>query len=243
MQCANLIIVDGHRLPRSISEHICCTMKCTTKNTLQLKAYRVLSHELMIGRYKPGQALSLRPLAARLGTSPMPIREAVSRLIAERALVLLPNRKVIVPWMTRTRFIELSRVRQLLEGKAAEIACKQITPQLLRKLVRVNSVIKSCLSNDHIRRALAHNLDFHLSIYHASRADVMLPVIEMLWRQAGPFIALTPSMPGVKWSARCHDEIIDALEAGSPHKARRAVQHDIEDTLQELLKHATFEGE
>jgi DNA-binding GntR family transcriptional regulator len=218
-------------------------MKSITKNTLQFKAYRVLSHELMMGRYKPGQALSLRPLAARLGTSPMPIREAVSRLIAERVLVLLPNRKVIVPWMTRARFIELSRFRQLLEGTVAEIACKQITPQLLRKLVRVNSVIKSCLSKNHIRRALALNLDFHLSIYNASRADVMLPVIEMLWRQAGPFIALTPSMPGVKWSARHHDKIIDALKAGSPHKARLAVQRDIEDTLQELLKYATFEGE
>ena len=52
----------------------------------------------------------------------MPVREAVSRLIAERALVLLPNRKVIVPWMTRERFIELWRVRQLLEGRVAEIA-------------------------------------------------------------------------------------------------------------------------
>ena len=243
MECANLIIVDKHKLSRSVSEHICCTMKSITKNTLQFKAYRVLSHELMMGRYKPGQALSLRPLAARLGTSPMPIREAVSRLIAERVLVLLPNRKVIVPWMTRARFIELSRFRQLLEGTVAEIACKQITPQLLRKLVRVNSVIKSCLSKNHIRRALALNLDFHLSIYNASRADVMLPVIEMLWRQAGPFIALTPSMPGVKWSARHHDKIIDALKAGSPHKARLAVQRDIEDTLQELLKYATFEGE
>jgi DNA-binding GntR family transcriptional regulator len=218
-------------------------MQSNSRKALQLKAYRVLSHELMIGRYKPGQALSLRPLAARLGTSTMPIREAVSRLIAERALVLLPNRNVIVPWMTRARFIELCHVRQLLEGNVAEIACKKMTPDLLRKLARVNSIIKSCLSKKYIRRALAHNLDFHLSMYNASRAEVMLPLIEMLWRQAGPFIALTPSMPGVRWSARRHDEIIDALEAGSPHATRRAVQHDIEDTLQELLKNATFEGE
>jgi DNA-binding GntR family transcriptional regulator len=197
----------------------------------------------MIGRYKPGQALSLRPLAARLGTSTMPIREAVSRLIAERALVLLPNRNVIVPLMTRIRFIELCRARQLLEGNVAEVACKQMSPELLRKLVKINSIIKSCLSKQHIRRALTHNLNFHLSLYSASRADVMLPLIEMLWRQAGPFIALTPSMPGVKWSARRHDEIIDAIKADRSDRTRRAVQQDIEDTLQELLKSATFEGE
>jgi DNA-binding GntR family transcriptional regulator len=218
-------------------------MQAPARNTLQLKAYRVLSHELMIGRHKPGQPFSLRPLAARLGTSPMPVREAVSRLIAERALVLLPNRKVIVPWMTRERFTELSRVRQLLEGRVAEIACKRITPKLLTELGRINAEVKACLAKKEIARALAHNLNFHLTLYNASHVDVMLPMIEMLWRQAGPFIALSPNLPGVRWTARYHDEIIKALKAGSASKTRQAVQRDIEDTLQELLKHAAFEGD
>jgi DNA-binding GntR family transcriptional regulator len=197
----------------------------------------------MIGRHKPGQPLSLRRLAARLGTSPMPIREAVSRLIAERALVLLPNRKVIVPWMTRELFTELSRARQLIEGRVAEISCKRITPGLLAELRRINAVIKRSLAKKEIGRALAQNLDFHLTLYNASRVDVLLSMIEMLWRQAGPFIALSPDLPGVKWTARYHDEIIKALEAGSLSKTRSAVQRDIEDTLQELLKHAVFEGD
>lgn len=218
-------------------------MQAPTRNTLQLKAYRVLSHELMIGRHKPGQPFSLRPLAARLGTSPMPVREAVSRLIAERALVLLPNRKVIVPWMTRERFIELCRVRQLLEGKVAEIACKRITPERMAELGRINAMIKACLAKKEIGRALAQNLDFHLTLYNASQVDVMLPMIEMLWRQAGPFIALSPGLPGVRWTARYHDEMLKALKAGSASKMRRAVERDIEDTLQELLKHASFEGD
>jgi DNA-binding GntR family transcriptional regulator len=218
-------------------------MQAPARNTLQLKAYRILSHELMIGRHKPGQPISLRTLAARLGTSPMPIREAVSRLIAERALILLPNRKVIVPWMTRERFTELSRARQLLEGRVAEIACKRITPELLADLSRINTVIKRCLAKREIGRALAQNLDFHLTLYNASRVDVMLSMIEMLWRQAGPFIALSPNLPGVRWTARYHDEIIKALKAGSLSQTRCAVQRDIEDTLQELLKHAVFEGD
>jgi DNA-binding GntR family transcriptional regulator len=218
-------------------------MQAPARNTLQLKAYRILSHELMIGCHKPGQPFSLRPMAARLGTSAMPIREAVSRLIAERALVLLPNRKVIVPWMTRERFTELSRARQLLEGRVAEIACKRITPEVLAELGRINAVIKTCLAKKEIGRALAQNLDFHLTLYNASRVDVMLPMIEMLWRQAGPFIALSPNLPGVRWTAGYHDEIIKAIKVGSPPKTRRAVQRDIEDTLQELLKHASFEDD
>jgi DNA-binding GntR family transcriptional regulator len=218
-------------------------MKNNNLNTLQLMAYKVVSHDLMTGRYKPGQALSLRPLAASLGTSPMPVREAISRLIAERALILLPNRTVIVPTMTRARFTELFHIRQLLEGEAGELACAKMTPQLRKKLVQINSAVKQHLAKDHIRRALSYNLDFHLTMYKASRADVLLPLIEMLWRQAGPFIALAPRFPGVRWTARFHDEILAGLDEGSARKVKRAVQHDIEDTMQELLRHAVFEDD
>ena len=72
---------------------------------MRVRVYRALARGLMAGMFKPGEAVTLRTLANRLGTSAMPVREAVSRLIAERALVLLPNRSVIVPRMSRARFI------------------------------------------------------------------------------------------------------------------------------------------
>ncbi len=59
-------------------------MQAPARNALQLKAYLVLSHDVMTGRHRPDQPFSLRPVAARLGMSAMPIREAVSRLIANR---------------------------------------------------------------------------------------------------------------------------------------------------------------
>ncbi len=213
------------------------------RNTLEARVYRVLSRELMAGHHKPGQALSLRPLAASIGTSPMPIRGAVSRLIAERALVLLPNRTVVVPTMTRVRLRELFHVRQVLEGEAADLACANMTPHLLRKLARVNSLIKECLKRNQIRRALTYNRDFHFSLYRASRADVLLPLIEMLWRQAGPFIALAPELPGVKWSARFHDDILDGLKAADRRSVKRSAQLDIRETMHELLKNAVFEDD
>src|SRR5271169_1570774 len=70
------------------------------RDTLQQRVYHALARGLMGGMFTPGEAVSLRTLAARLGTSAMPVREAVSRLIAERALVMLPNRSVIIPRMS-----------------------------------------------------------------------------------------------------------------------------------------------
>ena len=208
--------------------------------TLQVMVYRVLSQHLMTGRYKPGQAVSLRPLATQLGTSPMPIREAVSRLIAEGALVLLPNRNVIVPLMTRKRLVELSRARQLLEGAAAHSACANVRPSLLNKLVRLNNQTKQSLLKQQIRSALSHNLNFHFALYQASEEEVILPLIEMLWRQAGPFVALTPKMPGVRWTAEFHDQVLTALKDRDAKAVQRAIEQDIESTTEELLQTGQF---
>src|SRR5262249_24542396 len=75
--------------------------KAATRGTLQQRVYQALARGRMGGMFTPGEAVSLRTLAARLGTSAMPVREAVGRLIAEGALLMLPNRSVIIPRMSR----------------------------------------------------------------------------------------------------------------------------------------------
>src|SRR5690606_34687563 len=89
------------------------TSGSSERDTLQRRTYETLRQALMAGVFQLGQSVTLRTLAAALGTSPMPVREAVSRLITERALTMLPNRTVIVPRMTRNRCIELFKARQV----------------------------------------------------------------------------------------------------------------------------------
>lgn len=59
--------------------------------SLQQRIYENLRRELIEGRFAPGQTLSLRRIASASGVSPMPVREAVKRLISEGAIELLPN--------------------------------------------------------------------------------------------------------------------------------------------------------
>src|SRR5262245_13611366 len=211
------------------------------RNTMRVRVYRALARGLMSGMFKPGEAVTLRTLAQRLGTSAMPVREAVSRLIAERALVLLPNRSVIVPRMSRARFAGLTQTRQILEGLVAEAACARATPALLRVLSEINDTMKRCLADDDVRGALAHNMTFHFTLYRAAGKPVVLPLIEMLWLQAGPFLALSLTTPGMRWTARHHQSVLAALRASLGPSARRAIEADIEDTSVQLLKRAIFE--
>lgn len=208
---------------------------------MRVRVYRALARGLMTGMFKPGEAVTLRTLAKRLGTSAMPVREAVSRLIAERALVLLPNRSVIVPRMSRARFIELTETRQMLEGSVAEAACARATPALLRQLSELNDAMKRCVAVDDFRGALSYNMAFHFALYRAAGKHVVLPLIEMLWLQAGPFLALSLTSPGVRWTARHHQAVLSALRSSLGPSARRAIEADIEELGVQLRKKAIFE--
>jgi len=213
------------------------------RDTLRLRVYRALARGLMAGMYRPGEAVTLRTLAKRLGTSAMPVREAVSRLIAERALVLLPNRSVIVPRMSRGRFAQLSRARKMLEGALAEAAAARATPELLQKLAAADDAMKACVAQDDFRGALTGNMAFHFTLYEAAGEEVLLPLIEMLWLQAGPFLALSLSMPGVHWTARHHQAVMAALRTADGPAARRAIEADIAETSEHLLAKAVFAPE
>lgn len=92
------------------------------RQTLADQVYGDLKELLLSGRAAPGERFTLRGLAAAIGTSAMPVREAVSRLVAENALEVLPNRAVRVPLMSRARFTELRLIRVSLEGLAATTA-------------------------------------------------------------------------------------------------------------------------
>jgi DNA-binding GntR family transcriptional regulator len=213
------------------------------RDTMRVRVYRALARGLMAGLFKPGEAVTLRSLAKRLGTSAMPVREAVSRLIAERALVLLPNRSVIVPRMSRARYMELTDTRQMLEGMVTEAACARATPALMRTLSETNDAMKRCTAANDFHGALSHNMAFHFTLYQAAGKPVVLALIEMLWLQAGPFLALSLTTPGVRWTARHHHAVLSALRSSAAVSARRAIEADIEESSTQLLKKAMFEDD
>src|SRR3954470_18965844 len=86
---------------------------------LQNQVFERLRRGLMVGAFVPGQVMSLRKLANGFGTSPMPIREALTRLVVVNALEETTNGSVCVPRLTSGRLAELFSVRELLEGAAA----------------------------------------------------------------------------------------------------------------------------
>ena len=69
-------------------------------DNLQEQPYQRIREGLLEGRFQPGERLKIRDLAAAWGTSPMPVRAALQRLVAEGALEGEPQRSVRVHAVT-----------------------------------------------------------------------------------------------------------------------------------------------
>lgn len=207
------------------------------RETLQTQAYNKLREALMTGLILPGQRLTLRATAAVMGTSPMPVRDAVRRLEIEHALVARPNRTLSVPEMTYASLMELREVRVALEGMAAEKAAQLITPEKVAEVdQRYQEMAAAAAAGDH-GAYLRANWAFHAAIYRASGSQLLVSLIEPMWLRIGPYVRLMlPDRRGLTESLGNHLRAVDALRRRDPAAARQAIVQDITDSAEGLAR-------
>ncbi|HSI39355.1 MAG TPA: GntR family transcriptional regulator [Xanthobacteraceae bacterium] len=205
--------------------------------TAQHWVFRCLRRTVMTGRLPPGRPVTIRGLAQALGVSPMPVREALGRLVAERALLLLDNRRVRVPDMTPQRFTELVAARVLLETEAAARALTSIDAPALARLEALNALSDAAAAAGDIERIIETNLAFHGALYGARPDAVLLPLIESVWLQIGPFMRLAIADLARSYPVDRHAQALAAIRAGDEADLRRAIEADIRDGIGHLAAH------
>ncbi|CAN7598139.1 GntR family transcriptional regulator [Aminobacter aminovorans] len=209
----------------------------SARGNVQDKVLSQLRYGLMSGLFVPGQVFSLRKLAAVFGTSAMPVRESLSRLIAANALEELPNRSVRVPRLGARALEELFELRARVEGLAARIATDRIGAAGLQSLRDINQTLKDAHVRGAMGDVLKANRNFHFTLYGLTESSILLPMIEGLWLRSGPTMYFSLNSPGL-WDTSTHLEIIYALEKKDPDAAEAAMRRDIMKSGQELIDQA-----
>ena len=205
-------------------------------DNLQERLYQRIREGLLAGRFQPGERLKIRDLAAEWGTSPMPVRAALQRLVAEGALEGEPQRSVRVPLMTRERYQNIFQVRLGLEGLAVELATPHLTPADMAELRDCVQRMDVAIEQRQVQDYLQANSRFHLLLYGACGNPVLLRSIESLWLQIGPFF--NRLFTGADLSLRLndfHEDAFAAIEAGDAKAARQAMEQDLQYFARFLL--------
>jgi len=217
-------------------------MQPIVHQTLAAKVYQDLRELIISGQLQPGERLTLAGMAAALGTSAMPVREAINKLAADEALEILPNKSVRVPVLTRSRFQELVVIRLVVEGLAVEKAAECITEAQLTTLASLEQAFSKEieLPDPDVNHIIQINKQFHFTAYAAAKMPVLISLIEGLWLRIGPVLNLDlrnmtsrrrSDLPSVK----AHRALVEALRAGDGAAARLALAMDINGAAEVIL--------
>ncbi|MCW3474906.1 GntR family transcriptional regulator [Limobrevibacterium gyesilva] len=210
---------------------------------LGVQIYQQLRHDLMAGRYEPGQKLKLRDLAAELGVSVTPVREALARLVSDQALVQVDYRSVCVAVMDLARYAEVRELRLDLEGKAAAQAALCATEADIDTLRAIHKRLVAARAARSHAQILLENQRFHLTLCAAARMPVLLRLVEMLWLQCGPLMHGMTRWPVARLAQHPHVTIIKALQIRDGALAREAIQQDIMMATEALRLYLTSHAE
>lgn len=204
-----------------------------SRETLGERVTGELRALLVAGRLAPGEKLSLRRVAEALGVSMMPVREAVSRLTADGALEVLPGRAVRVPVLTLAQFRELTRLRLVVEGFAAEEAAKVASEAQIARIAGFEEAFRRAASGDppDAMAGVAANRDLHFALYEAAAMPSLVEMIERLWLKAGPILNLDmrhePRRLKGGSAVQAHAALLAALRRHDAAAARQALETDI----------------
>ena len=102
------------------------------RETVQERVYAILRDKLMRGGFAPGQKLKIAELAGAFGTSSMPVRDALNRLAAERAVESLPNRGVRVPALSKDSLQDLREALDCLGEITGEVGIDEIYDRIFK---------------------------------------------------------------------------------------------------------------
>ena len=186
------------------------------RETLHETANAEIRSALTSGCMKMGESLTLRSLASTLGISEAPVREAVRRLVTEGALEAIPNRSISVPVMTRAKLEEQRQVSVTLEGLATEMAVPNLTAADAKQLKALDGQMVAAGKAGDIATVLARNSDFHMTLYRASRSELLVDLIQITWLRAGPLLTLVEGRPEMMKNAKtAHAALAENINAAA----------------------------
>lgn len=163
----------------------------TDNLTLNMDAYlplrdvvfNTLREAILKGELKPGERLMELQLAAKLGVSRTPIREAIRMLEQEGLAVTIPRRGAEVAKMTEKDMNDVLQVREALDELAASIACELITQEELKRLEDAAEEFETAIRTKNIKRIAETDVLFHDVIYQATRNPKLVNILNNLREQ------------------------------------------------------------
>jgi DNA-binding GntR family transcriptional regulator len=187
-------------------------------------AYRAIRERIFDGRLQPGAVLNQEALAASLGLSTTPLREALRRLESEGLVELKAHRDMLIAPLTLRELHELYALRLQLDPYAGALAAEKASTETLSEVVGLADAPVSGTAADR----LAANRVFHRAIYAASGNLLLVQLLDSLWDRTDRYrLLLVQEEAHVFAVAREHQAIARALMRRNAERVRQLLSRHV----------------
>jgi DNA-binding GntR family transcriptional regulator len=197
------------------------------------------------GDYQPGQQIKEEEIAARLGISRPPVREAFKMLEAEGLVVRKPRRGVYVTEMTDKDVWEVYTLKAALYEMAISLAMESITETQIDVLDSVVRQMENCVDNEpvNLMQYQKHHQNFHDRLMLISGHDRLKKIADSIHNQVCRFNYKSLQRKDHLESSVCyHRKMIDAIRAADRISACRLMKEHVLDALNVLLSLPELKG-
>jgi DNA-binding GntR family transcriptional regulator len=195
--------------------------------TKQQAIYQHLKDRILEGRLAPGQRLIIDEIAAQLGLSIIPVREALQLLQAERLVEIRPHAGATVAPITPANIEEVFTILEGVEAVAARRVARKVPPQidaLLQKLIQGMDVAEK---QEDVERWSALNMEFHLAISEATGMPWLREITARAlgnWDRIRRYFFREGRHHRFTQAQRDHHAILLALRKGDGDEAERVLR-------------------
>ncbi len=196
-----------------------------------------LRHAILSGQIAPGERIRQEEVAERLGTSRLPVREALRILEAEGLTEHTANKGSRVPLLDPTELDVLYQMRERLEPLALSQSIPHLTAGEIRELEAIHDRIAA---DSDLREFLVLDRAFHLGSYAGCPSDRLSSTVVRLWNATQPYRRAFMSFGGQqrRWIVdHEHRLLLDAIARRDAVDAERFLGGHIRRTRIELATH------
>ena len=215
--------------------------RLTEPSLLTDRVFTSIHEAIMSGELPAGSRLRVRDLAEQVGTSVMPVREAIRRLEEAGLAERVPHKGAVVKGLTSTELVHVYDVRILLESEAAGLGGAVVAPESCAHMSQLRDEMGQAVEDGRVVDALNHDEALLTILYAAGGNPVLLEMIRSLWQRCRPYKILgarraLESSDCTLWSfqqriveaARSHD---DRAAAAITRDSLLSAKARIEETL------------
>ena len=199
------------------------------------EAYRHLKTRIMSADLPPGASLNELEIAAALGTSRTPVREAIRKLEQEGLAMRYPNRGAIVTKLSMTDVLEIWQLREILEPAACALAADRIDREALARIESAFLELRGQEMGPEAYEAfLRADVGLHGLIVDSTGNATLRSVLGMLNERVVQVRVVT-SPARFQSAVAEHLAIVAALKARDAQEARAAMRRHLERARQSLV--------